>query len=98
MGRYLNPDDDSFASCKRFSLYMDKSMLIKETNACFGIDEAKFMCVTRPRRFGKTMALKMLNAYYSKKNDSRELFKDLKISKDPLSRSILISTTSFGST
>ena len=83
MGRYLNPDDDSFASCKRFSLYVDKSMLIKETNACFGIDEAKFMCVTRPRRFGKTMALKMLNAYYSKKNDSRELFKDLKISKGP---------------
>ncbi len=83
MGRYLNPDGNSFVSSKRFSLYVDKSLLIKETNACFGIDETKFMCVTRPRRFGKTMALSMLNAYYSKGCDSRKLFENLKISKDP---------------
>ncbi len=41
------------------------------------------MCVTRPRRFGKSLALSMLNAYYSKGCDSRDLFKDLAISKDP---------------
>ena len=40
------------------------------------------MCVTRPRRFGKTLALSMLNAYYSKGCNSKENFKSLKISKD----------------
>ena len=43
------------------------------------------MCVTRPRRFGKSMALSLLNAYYSKGCDSRELFKDLKAYSDPSS-------------
>ncbi len=42
------------------------------------------MCLTRPRRFGKTMALSMLNAYYSKGCDSKELFDKLNISNDPL--------------
>ena len=83
MAIYLNPSNDSFLSDRKFPLYVDKSLLIKETNACFGINQMKFMCVTRPRRFGKTMALSMLNAYYSKGCDSRELFKDLKIAGDP---------------
>ncbi len=83
MGRYLNRKNDGFASDRKFPYYVDKSLLIKETNACLGIDQMKFMCVTRPRRFGKTMALKMLSAYYSKNNDSRELFKNLSICKDP---------------
>ena len=83
MAMYLNQNNDSFLSDRKFPLYIDKSLLIKETNACFGINQMKFMCVTRPRRFGKTMALNMLNAYYSKGCDSRELFKDLTISKDP---------------
>ncbi len=83
MSFYLNQDNYGFASDKRYPLYVDKSLLIKETNACFGIDQMKFMCVTRPRRFGKTMALKMLNAYYSKGCDSKSLFEDMKISDDP---------------
>ena len=40
------------------------------------------MCVSRPRRFGKSMALKMLAAYYSRGCDSRELFAGLKIGSD----------------
>ena len=83
MSFYLNQDNYGFASDKRYPLYVDKSLLIKETNACFGIDQMKFMCVTRPRRFGKTMALKMLNAYYSKGCDSKSLFEDMKIADDP---------------
>ena len=45
--------------------------------------EDSFICVSRPRRFGKTMAANMIAAYYSKGCDSHELFSDLKISKDP---------------
>ena len=42
-----------------------------------------YVCVSRPRRFGKTIASEMLSAYYSKGCDSRELFKGLKIYDDP---------------
>ena len=45
--------------------------------------DRKLTCVSHPRRFGKTSADKMLEAYYSKGADSRAFFKDLKIGKAP---------------
>ena len=45
--------------------------------------ESKYVCVSRPHRFGKSIAAKMLVAYYSKGCDSKELFKNLSISKQP---------------
>ena len=83
MAIYLNQGNNEFISYKIDDIFVDKSLLIKETNASLNKKSQKFMCVTRPRRFGKSLALSMLNAYYSKGCDSRELFKDLKISKDP---------------
>ena len=44
--------------------------------------EQKFICVSRPRRFGKSMALRMLAAYYSRGCDSRELFSGMKIESE----------------
>ena len=82
MGRYLNPNNNSFVSDCIDPLYIDKTLIIRETNANLGVRSSKFMCVTRPRRFGKTLALNTLSAYYSKGCDSRELFKGLAISKD----------------
>ena len=65
-----------------YDLYVDKSMLIKVLNDKLNkID--RFICVSRPRRFGKTMAANMIAAYYSKGCDSHEVFSSLKISKDP---------------
>ena len=43
--------------------------------------EQQFICVSRPRRFGKSMAANMLTAYYSRGCDSGELFQNLNISK-----------------
>ena len=82
MSSYLNMDNDLFFDYQNDDIFVDKSMLIKECNKQIR-KTTKFMCITRPRRFGKTLALSMLNAYYSKGCDSRELFKDLKFSKDP---------------
>jgi hypothetical protein len=82
MGLFLNKNSDNFISYYNDDIFVDKSMLIKYVNGCLNKASKKFMCVTRPRRFGKTLALSMLNAYYSNGCDSRELFKDLKISKD----------------
>ena len=56
-------------------------MLIEETNKRLGNPDFKFMCLSRPRRFGKSIAEDMLAAYYSKGADSRNLFAPYRISK-----------------
>lgn len=82
MALYLNKNNDNFISYLNDDIFVDKSLLIRETSNSFNKASKKFMCITRPRRFGKTLAISMLNAYYSKGCDSKELFKNLKISKD----------------
>ena len=79
MGIYLNQGNALLYNSKTYSeIYIDKSMMIDALNAkLFGED--KFVCVSRPRRFGKSMAAQMLVAYYSRGCDSRELFADMKI-------------------
>lgn len=81
MGIYINKGNEGFQSCRN-SEYVDKSPLIAIVNKTL-FTEQRFSCVTRCRRFGKTMAAKMLQAYYDKSCDSRQLFTDLKIAKDP---------------
>lgn len=65
----------------RNSEYVDKSGLIGVVNKTLDT-KFKFTCVSRCRRFGKSMAAEMLYAYYDKSCDSRELFADLEIAKD----------------
>ena len=62
--------------------YVDKSGLIRIVNKTIN-SERRFSCVTRCRRFGKSMAAKMLCAYYDQSCDSRHLFADLEIANDP---------------
>ncbi|MDE6618933.1 MAG: AAA family ATPase, partial [Lachnospiraceae bacterium] len=64
MGIYLNPGNDGFGEAIHSKIYVDKTGLIACTNEFIGTEQ-KFVCVSRPRRFGKSMALKMLAAYYS---------------------------------
>lgn len=78
MGIYLNPGNKGFWESVRSEIYVDKTGLIAETNKCVNTEQ-KFICVSRPRRFGKSMALKMLAAYYSRGCDSEELFAKYKI-------------------
>ena len=82
MGIYLNPGNDSFTEAVRSEIYVDKSGLIACTNKYLGTEQ-KYICVSRPRRFGKSMALNMLAAYYSRGCDSKELFAGMKIEKAP---------------
>ena len=81
MSLYLNRNED-FSNYVNDTIFIDKSNLITITNSNISKPSSKFMCVTRPRRFGKTMALSMLNAYYSKGCDSLSLFEKLNIAKD----------------
>ncbi|WP_173474901.1 AAA family ATPase [Fibrobacter succinogenes] len=82
MGLYVNPNNVNFQEALDSPIYVDKSMLIAEINRLVRTTK-KFVCVSRSRRFGKTMAGNMLCAYFSKGCDSRELFANLKIAKDP---------------
>lgn len=78
MGIYLNPGNKGFWESIRSKIYVDKTNLIACTNEMVNTDE-KFVCVSRPRRFGKSMTLNMLAAYYSRGCDSADLFKGLQI-------------------
>ena len=81
MGIYINTGNIGFQRVRN-SEYIDKSGLISVVNSTL-FTERSFSCVTRSRRFGKSMAAKMLCAYYDHSCDSRQLFADLQIASDP---------------
>lgn len=81
MGTYINVGNAGFWSARN-SEYVDKSGLISVVNGTL-FTERRFSCVSRSRRFGKSMAAKMLCAYYDQSCDSRSLFADLQIAGDP---------------
>lgn len=82
MGIYLNPGNENFRRALNADIYVDKTMMLDVLNRF--IDKGNnYICVSRPRRFGKTIAQNMIAAYYSKGCDSKELFKDLLISTVP---------------
>ena len=80
MGTYINKGNNAFRDIVSHE-YVDKSSLIPLVNATLN-SESLYSCVTRCRRFGKSMAAKMLCAYYDKSCDSRELFSGLKAEQD----------------
>ena len=81
MGAYINLGNAGFQSVINGE-YVDKSGLISIVNSTL-FTERRFSCVSRSRRFGKSVAAKMLNAYYDHSCDSRHLFADLDIAQDP---------------
>ena len=81
MGRYINKGNKWFKSSLKEE-YVDKTGLIRIVNNTL-LTRSRYSCVTRCRRFGKSMAAEMLCAYYDHSCDSRELFDGLEIAKDP---------------
>ena len=82
MGIYLNTENVDFQKSLNSEIYIDKTELIAYTNKKLNTEQG-YICVSRPRRFGKSMAANMLTAYYSRGCDSRELFQGLKIATHP---------------
>ena len=82
MGKYVNPGTGNFQMSLNSEIYVDKSNLIAKTNALFRTKQ-RFICLSRPRRFGKTMAVEMLAAYYGVGEEASLLFENLKISEHP---------------
>ena len=86
MGNILNPDkDNSFiglVKAKDSRVFVDKTDFIVKTNALLNTD-GKFIAITRPRRFGKTVTAHMLSAYYSKGYAEQNIFDKLEIANKP---------------
>ena len=82
MGTYFNPSNAGFRQAVNSRIYIDKTQMIDILNSRLFTEE-KCISVSHARRFGKSQAARMIDAYYSMGCDSRELFSDLEISKSP---------------
>ena len=81
MGKFLQKGNDGFHAVRNGE-FVDKSGLIHVINSTLNT-ERQFTCVSRARRFGKSITAKMLYAYYDQWCDSKELFQDLQIAHSP---------------
>ena len=78
MGAYLNPGSSEFERIVN-SNYIDKTGMIDIVNKRINTTDS-LICISRPRRFGKSYAARMLCAYYDHTCDSHCLFNDKEIS------------------
>ena len=81
MGVYFNPNNGSFTSDKNSKIYVDKTGLLEYLNGILGTN-SRCIAVSRARRFGKSHAAGMIDAYYSRGCDSTNLFENTKIAKN----------------
>ena len=79
MGTYVNPGNKRFIQTLNSDIYVDKTGLISNLNAMINTEQ-KYVCISRPRRFGKSVTVGMIGAYYDKYADSRSLFENLELS------------------
>ena len=79
MGTYLNPGHMKFQKAVNSNIYIDKTEMISYLNSILNTEQC-YVSVSRPRRFGKSMAANMLCAYYGK-CDSRSLFDHSKLAE-----------------
>ncbi len=80
MGIYLNPGYQVFEEAVQSDIFVDKTEMIRYVNSVVKT-KRKYLSVSRPRRFGKTMAADMLCAYYERSADSRFLFEKTLLGK-----------------
>ena len=80
MGMFVNPGNSAFQSAINSKIYVDKTKLLEYTNSVLGTEQ-RYICNSRPRRFGKSMTANMLTAYYSRGCNSENLFSGRKINE-----------------
>ncbi len=78
MGIYFNPGNESFTKDKNSELYLDKTGLLEYLNRVI-CTNANCISVSHARRFGKSHAAGMIDAYYSRGCDSTDLFAQTEI-------------------
>ena len=81
MGVYFNPNNESFTQARNSMVYVDKTGLIEILNQRLSTED-KCIAVSHARRFGKSHAAGMVDAYYSLGCDSTKLFEDTKLANN----------------
>ena len=79
MGVYFNPSNKSFTKDRNYKIYIDKTELLEFLNESLETPK-NCISVSHARRFGKSHAAGMIDAYYSLGCDSTKLFENTKIS------------------
>ena len=82
MGIYINAGNENFKRALNSQIFVDKSLVLQKLCSSLNTNQS-YICVSRPRRFGKTMVRDLMVAYFSKGCDSRKMFSDLKITQAP---------------
>ena len=82
MGIYFNPNNESFTKDRNYKIYIDKTGLLEYLNESIGTPK-NCIALSHARRFGKSHAAGMIDAYYSRGCDSSKLFDGTKISESP---------------
>ena len=82
MGTYINPGNENLKRSLNSEIFIDKSLILKRFCRLLNTNQ-HFICVSRPRRFGKTSVRDLMAAYFSKGCDSYSLFENLKIANEP---------------
>ncbi len=80
MGIFLNPGGGKLKISQNSEIYVDKSGMLSVLNKKLNTEQ-RFVCVSRPRRFGKSMIANLISAYYDYTVDD-SLFEGLKIASD----------------
>ena len=73
MGRFLNPGNGGFQRIIKDAVYVDKTGIIGALNQWIDT-AARYVCLSRARRFGKTVAARTIRAYYDNSCDSHEQY------------------------
>ena len=73
MGVYLNPGNDSFRKMVNSDIYVDKTGLIDYTNKVINTMQ-QYICVSRPRRFGKTLNMDMLRVFFEISDEDTSIY------------------------
>jgi hypothetical protein len=80
MGMFLNRGNEEFETVVNSGLYVDKTDMINFFNQVINTEQ-RYVCVSRPRRFGKSITANMIAAYFEKGCDSKSLFEGRKLSE-----------------
>lgn len=80
MGIYFNPSNESFTKDRNYKIYIDKTGLLEFLNESLGTPK-NCIALSHARRFGKSHAAGMIDAYYSLGSESSTLFDDTRIAK-----------------
>lgn len=83
MGMFLNSISpvEEYKDIVKSRFFVDKTLLIEEIISTVKVDGQKFLCITRPRRFGKSVMANMIYTFFGKAEEGSGIFDTLQISQ-----------------